>query len=352
MPTLFRWLFYGYLGRALGTMIAMLSIYVIIEIFDKVRYLGHGMNSALLIEYILLKIPYMMSEFMPVILLISATIYVSEISHHQELVALRAAGLGINKLLTPLISIGILAALFNFAIGEWVTPTTNQRLDVIERVNVHNRPDVHRGVQWLKDGQRFYRLTPLTNNRFAMLLLETDANGAWSKRMDAAQAHYRDGKWFLDDIYISNPSRTEGMELQHREQLSFASEIGPDTADPPSPKHMQFMELTRYAQNLERAGLASSGFVLTLHQKFAAPIACIIMVLLAVALSMNMGSRISATSKGLIGAIALGLLFYVLGNATSLLANGEKLPAAFAAWLPNLIFGGLAGFLMLHREGR
>lgn len=352
MPTLFRWLFYGFLGRALGTMIAMLSIYIIIEVFDKVRYLGHGMNSALLIEYILLKIPFMMSEFLPVILLISATVYVSEISHHQELAALRAAGLGINKLLTPLISIGILAALLNFAIGEWVTPTTNQRLDVIERVNIHNRPDTHRGIQWLKDGHRFYRLTPLTNSRFAMLLLETDARGAWSKRMDAAQAHYADGKWFLNDIYISKPSLTEGMELQHKKQLSFVSKIGPDTADPPSPKHMQFIELARYAQNLERAGLTSSEFVLTLHQKFAAPIACIIMVLLAVALSMNMGSRISATSKGLIGAIILGLLFYVLGNAGSLLAHGEKLPAAYAAWLPNLIFGGLAGFLMLHREGK
>ncbi|MDX8404178.1 MAG: LptF/LptG family permease [Mariprofundaceae bacterium] len=352
MPTLFRWLFYGYLGRALGTMIAMLAIYIIIEVFDKARYLGHGMDSALLVEYILLKIPFMVSEFMPVILLVSATVYVSEISHHQELAALRAAGLGINKLLTPLISIGILAALFNFAIGEWVTPTTNQRLDVIERVNVHNRPDTHRGIQWLKDGNRFYRLTPLTNNHFAMLLLETDAHGAWSKRMDAAQARYTDGTWFLNDIHISKPSLTEGMELQQKKQLSFTSEIGPDTADPPSPKHMQFIELIRYAQNLERAGLTSSGFVLTLHKKFAAPIACIIMVLLAVALSMNMGSRISATSKGLVGAIVLGLLFYVLGNTGTLFANGEKLPAAYAAWLPNLIFGGLAGFLILHREGK
>ncbi len=352
MPTLFRWLFYGFLGRALGTMIAMLSIYAIIEVFDKARYLGHGMNTALLIEYLLLKIPYMISEFMPVILLVSASIYVSEISHHQELAALRAAGLGINKLLAPLISIGVLAALLNFAIGEWVTPTTNQRLDLIERVNIHNRPDPHRGIQWLKDGHRFYRLTPLTHDRFAMLMLETDARGVWTKRMDAAQAYYADGEWFLSDIHISTPSATEGMKLQHLEHLSFTSEIGPDTADPPSPRHMQFVELARYAQNLERAGLTASEFILTLHQKFAAPVACIIMVLLAVALSTNMGSRISATSKGLIGAIILGLLFYVLGNAGSLLASGGKLPAAYAAWLPNLVFGGLAGFLMLHREGK
>ena len=352
MPTLFRWLFYGFLGRALGTMVALLAIYAIIEVFDKARYLGNGMTTTLLIEYLLLKTPYMMSEFMPVILLISASIYVSEISHHQELAALRAAGLGVNKLLMPLISVGLLAALLNFTIGEWVTPTTNQRLDVIERVNIHNMPDQRRGIQWLKDGQRYYRLAPLTNGRFSMLMLETDSKGGWVRRIDAASAYYKDSKWILGNVHISKPSATEGMELEYKDKLSFASQVGPDTADPPSPKHMQIIELARYARNLERAGLAASNFVLTLHQKIAAPFACLVMILLAVALRMNMGSRISATSKGLVAAIVLGLTFYVLGNASSLLANGDKLPAAYAAWLPNLIFGGLAGFLLLHKEGK
>ena len=352
MPTLFRWLFYGYLERALGTMIAMLAIYVIIELFDKSRYLGSGMDFSILIEYILLKIPFMISEFMPIILLISASIYVSEISHHQELAAIRAAGLGINKLLIPLLSIGLLAALLNIAIAEWVTPTTNQRLDTIERVNIHKRADPHRGIQWLKDGHRFYRLAPLTNDRFSMLMLQTDEKGAWVKRMDAAQAYYANGKWILSDVHISQPSAEEGMQLIHKERVTFASAVGPDSADPPSPRHMRFSELYRYAKNLERAGLSAGSFVLTLNQKLSTPVACIIMVLLAVALSMNMGSRISATSWGLISAISLGLLFYVFGNASALLAGGERLSAAYSAWLPNLVFGGLAGFLILHREGK
>jgi len=352
MPTLFRWLFYGYLGRALGTMSAMLAIYAIIELFDKSRYLGNGMDISLLIEYLLLKIPFMISEFMPVILLISASIYVSEISHHQELAAIRAAGLGINKVLAPLLAIGLLAALLNVAIAEWVTPTTNQRLDIIERVNIHKKADPHRGIQWLKDGHSFYRLTPLTNNRFSMQMLQTDTKGAWIKRMDAAQAHYLEGRWILDDVHISQPSLEEGMQLNHKNRVTFISDIGPDSADPPSPRHMRLNELYHYAKNLEQAGLSASGFVLTLNQKLAAPISCMIMVLLAVALSINMGSRISATSRGLISAISLGLLYYIFGNASSLLAGGERLSAAYAAWLPNLIFGGLAGFLILHREGK
>jgi len=352
MPTLFRWLFYGFLGRALGTMVALLAIFAIIEVFDKSRYLGQGLSTNLLIEYILLKTPFMITEFMPVILLISASIYISEISHHQELAALRAAGLGVSKLLLPLLSLGLLAALFNFAVGEWVTPTTNQRVGVIEKVHINHMTGAKQGVQWLKDGRIFYRLTPLTKQRYAMLLIETDERGGWIRRLDAAKAQYKNGEWHLSDVYISTPSSVEGMVLEHKRRFKFASSTGPDTADPPSPKLMRFMELASYASNLEKAGLTSTDFRLTLHQKLAAPMACMIMVLLAVALSMNMGSRISATSRGLIAAITLGLLFYVLGNAGSLLASGDKLPPAYAAWLPDLVFGGLAGYLLLQKEGK
>lgn len=353
MPILFRWIFYGCLGRTLTTMVALLAIYIIIELFDKSRYLGHGLTGSLLTEYLMLKMPFMISEFMPVIMLLSASIYISEISHHQELVAMRAAGLGLNKVATPILAVGLLAAAFSFMIGEWVTPITNTRLDVIERVNIQHRADhAHQGVQWLKDGHRFYRLTPLGGDRFAMMMLETDAKGAWLRRMDAAQASYHDGRWSLSRVYISEPEAGEGMQLYFKKRVEFASRTGPDTAAPPSPRHMRFNELYRYANNLQRAGLNASDYVFTLHRKFASPAACLVMALLALALCMNMGSRIAATSWGLISAITLGLLFYVVGNASGLLAGGERLPAAYAAWLPMLVFGGLAGFLLLHREGK
>ncbi|MFQ5581488.1 MAG: LptF/LptG family permease [Mariprofundaceae bacterium] len=352
MPILFHWLFRGCMGRALGTLAALLAIYGIIEAFDKARYLGRGLDAGLLIEYLALKTPFMISEFMPIIVLVAASIYITEISHHHELVALRAAGLGINKLMMPLLAVALLAAALSFTIGEWVTPVTNQRLDTIERVHIHHKADTRHGVQWLKDGNRFFRLTPLGNSQFAMIMLETDSNGSWKKRMDATRARYADGQWLLSDVHVSMPEADEGMRLYHRVTARIVSATSPDTADPPKPRHMQFFELGRYTRNLEQAGLSASTFAFAWHRKLAAPVACIIMVILAAALCMHMGSRIGASSWGMIGAIALGLIFYVFGNASYLLANSERLPAFYAAWLPDLFFGGIAGFLLLHREGK
>ncbi|MDQ6973968.1 MAG: LptF/LptG family permease, partial [Mariprofundaceae bacterium] len=322
-----------------------------IEVFDKSRYLDKGLTQKLLIEYIALKMPFMMSEFMPVIMLIAVSIYITEISHHHEVVAMRAAGLGIQPILLPIVSVGIVGMFFGLAITEWVTPHTNVRLDYMERTYIQHQPAIKQGTQWLKDDQRFYRLQPLTEKRFKLMMLKVDEQGHWQQRMDANQAYYQDGFWYLKDVYISQPDDKEGMQLTHRDHIRLVAHITPDTAMPPSARHMSLIALYHYAHSLELAGVSNTKFIFAFHHHIASPVSCIIMVLLALALCLNMGSRIAAASWGLMIAITLGLLFYVLSNASGLLANGERLPAAYAAWLPLLFFGGITGFLLLHREG-
>jgi len=340
----------GCLGRIAATLATLVAIFLIAEAFDKARYLGHGIDGAMLIEYLILKIPFMITEFMPVVVLLATSILLIELSRHQELVAMRAAGLGVNKVLVPLMMAACIVALLTFIVSEWVTPATNQRLDKIERVNIHHLPDTAKDMQWLKDGQRFFRLQALGNNMFHLIMLKTDAQGHWVERMEAARAHYQGGVWQLDDIHVSRPDG-EDMSLSQIPSMSLAASVGPDTADPPDPRHMRFFELMKYAHNLERAGLAASGFHFSLHRKLAVPLSCLIMVLLSVALCMQLGGRLGTASWGVIAAIGLGLGSYVMGTATQLLTVADYLPAAFAAWLPNVIGLGFSGFLLLHREG-
>jgi len=332
-------------------MATLLAVYVVIESFDKARYLGHGLTTNLMLEYMLLKTPFMISEFMPIIVLIGASIYLIEISRHHEMVAIRAAGLGVNKVLAPLLAVALLAAALSFAIGEWVTPVTNQRLDTIERINIQHKADLKQGVQWLKDGRRFFRLTPLRDKQFALTMIETGNKGNWVRRIDSARASYQSGAWSLHDVNISTPSSDEGMQFEQHDALTITSTAGPETAELPRPRHMDFFQLYHYIHELEHAGLSSGGYEYALHRKVSAPFACLLMVILAAALCLGAGDRNSRTSWGLVLTISLGLAFYIIGNAGHLLASSEHLPAAFAAWLPSLVFGGLAVFLLLKREG-
>ncbi len=349
MPIIFRWIFRGALARALGAMLALLAIYAIIEAFDKARYLGHGLTPALMSEYILLRIPFMVGEFMPVIVLIATSLFLAELARHRETVAMRAAGLGVNKLLAPLLALGALASAASFAIGEWVTPVTNQRVDVIQNVHIRHHASARHDVQWLRDGARFFRLKPVGRNVFSVIVLETDGRGGWQRRIDAARGRYERGAWHLEDVHISRPTKG-GMDLVHLAAMDLPSTASPQTADPPLPRHMTFLQLARYIRDLEHAGLANAGYVHALHRKLAAPLACVLMVILAAALCGHATGR-GHGSWGVVAALALGVLFYVIGNASGMLAAGDRLPPAWAAWLPDVVFGGLAVFLLLKREG-
>lgn len=339
------------MSRALLTMAALLAIYIIIESFDKVRYLDHGLTNSLMIEYILLKIPFMISEFMPIIVLVGASAYLVELSRNHEVAAIRAAGLGINKLLIPLLAVAFLASLLSFIIGEWITPTTNKRLDSIENIHIKQQKSATQGIQWLKDGQQFFRLTPLRDNNFSVTVLEVDHHGGWLKRIDAASGKYAGSRWHLSDVSIITPSPDREVVHEQLESITIESTVGPETAELPRARHMSFAELYHYISDLEHAGLSADTYTYTLHRKLSAPLACLLMVVLATALCLHNSSRNSSISGGIALAISLGLLFYVIGNASGLLASGDHIPAAYAAWLPTLAFGGLGLYLLIRKEG-
>jgi len=351
MATLFRWIFYGFLGRVMFTMAALLVIFIIIESFDKSRYLGQGLTLPLMIEYLFLKLPMMAQELMPVVVLLAASLLMTELSRNHEIIALRAAGIGMSKVLVPLMCAAVICTLFSMVMNEWVTPVTNKRLDNIEKVNIRHLTEKNYGLQWLKEGGRFYRLKPLGQDQFRLTMIEIDTEGLWLKRIEAAYAVYDQGMWSLRDVDISSPAKERGMRLQHFDQFTLKSTISLQNAEQPNPSYMQLFELWDYAQDLKQAGLSSLSFELSLQHKLTKPLSCLIMILLAFALCMHMSDRHGKAVWYLIGCIALGLFLYISANATGFVALSGQMPVVFAAWFPNMFFVGLAGFIALHREG-
>ena len=117
-----------------------------------------------------------------------------------------------------------------------------------------------------------FRLTPLGDQHFQVMVIETDAQGHWLKRMDAADGVYADHAWTLSDVSINAPGGPTGLRYAHRDSLRVASTVGPGTASPPEPRQMQLFELGAYARNLQRAGMDASNYVFTFQRKLAGPL--------------------------------------------------------------------------------
>jgi len=351
MTVIFRWFFLSSLKRMLMVSFAVVMLFSLAESIDKMRYLGNGLTLPLLGEYLLLKVPFVLVDFMPVIVLIAAAMHITDMSHHHEMAAIRAAGVATPLMLKPLLLAAVCMGLLTFAFGEWVEPQTNQRLSTIEQVHISKKKPVNMGEQWLRDEQMFLRLSPLTHNYFALTMLKVSPDSQWLERIDASKAYYENGAWHLEQAYVSRPDGHQGLEIALESHLKVATSLSPATVGAPDPRDMQWLELYDFAQSLTEAVLESSGYFYQLNRKLAMPMACLVMVLLAYTLCENMGSRIAAKSKGLIVAIVLGLSFHIVGMLMGMLVDGGRLPAMYAAWLPDVLFLGLSGYWLLQKEG-
>jgi len=352
MPILFRWQFHGLMHRLVITQIALLSIFIIIEAFDKSRLLGHhGMTGAIMVEYILLKIPLMAAEFMPLTLLIAGAVHLLHLSRYQEIVVMRACGLGLIKVAMPMVAVAAVAIAVMVMLTEWITPATNVRLNYIEQVNVHGQqPLTQRALHWYHEGSRFFRVEPLSGDDVALLVIDTDDQGQWRRRMDAKHAHYEEGSWNMSQVIISQPDQIQGVVVTRMGTMRLPARNGAGTVRQPWPNEMNGWQLMHFADRLHVLGLDDSGYRYALQRKLAQPVSVLLMVLVALAFCLQQGGgHRSSGYSGLALGLVFGLLLYISGNAMAMLTEGGRLPVAFAAWLPNMVFGGLALSILMHQ---
>jgi lipopolysaccharide export LptBFGC system permease protein LptF len=88
---------------------------------------------------------------------------------------------------------------------------------------------------------------------------------------------------------------------------------------------------------------------MTLQQKYAMPVACLISILIALPLGVRFGRR----GRGVAAMLALLVLlgYWMIMAATNALGKNGAIPPPLAAWIPNLVMCS-AGLFMLWKEER
>jgi lipopolysaccharide export system permease protein len=79
------------------------------------------------------------------------------------------------------------------------------------------------------------------------------------------------------------------------------------------------------------------------HRDFSIPFACVVFGLVAIPLGVQPVR--AARSRGFAVSLAMIFAYYVLLSAGQALAEQELVPAAFALWLPNLVFAAIGVYL-------
>src|SRR5690242_543580 len=122
MPILWRYILRNFFQVFLLCVASFIGVLLVLRFQEIARFAASGAPLLKVLLFLLLQIPYILPIAIPVSCLIAAMLLLQKLSHMHELTALRACGLGLKPIITPILFAGVLLSAVNFTIACELTP--------------------------------------------------------------------------------------------------------------------------------------------------------------------------------------------------------------------------------------
>lgn len=314
-------------------------------------------------EYLLNLTPSMLYQIAPLAVLISVLVTFGVLNRNSELIAMKATGISLYRLVLPVVSIATVLAVGLFLFDQSYLPQANRRQEAL-RSTIKGRPPqtfLHPEQKWMFGQQHpgelgrifYYQFFDPDKDEFAnFTVFEFDpATFSISKRIFAARVHWDAGskEWTFHDGWERNfdgSSQKSFRDFKYASFSEFQEEPSYFKKESLQSQEMTFGQLDHYIRDLRQSGFDTMRLRVALWHKVAYPLVCIVMAVLAIPFALTMGRRGSLT--GIAVAIAIALAFWVVDNLFGAMGNVNYLPAAVAAWSPDILFGLTGGYFFLR----
>lgn len=303
-----------------------------------------GATSDSILRYISLRLPQLVSQFAPFVMLLATLLTLASLNQSSEIVIMKAIGMSAHRILLPLGMGAAMIASLHFIFNETIVVNANAELDYWTdqefAIGLPPAPTVA-GRVWIKEGQHFLRIESVAVESDKVILddiavFERAGNGVFEELLRADFAWHMEGRWTL---YNVRQFDVVSHQLTSTPSMDWPISTPPERflALTVNPKHANFIELRRSIKKLEDEGLPTARLEASYYQKFAGPAAALLMPLLAAIAAFGV-QRAGTLFVRLITGLALGFTYFVADNF--MLAMGEfgVAPPFLAAWAPFFLF--------------
>ena len=129
MGLLHRYLLRQLIGPFVFALMALTSIMLLNQVARRFGHLvGRGLDWLVIGEVFALSIPFIVAMTMPMAVLLAVLYMFSQMSADSEITAMRASGISVVQLITPVVFAGVLLSAGTFVFVDQVLPRTNARL--------------------------------------------------------------------------------------------------------------------------------------------------------------------------------------------------------------------------------
>ncbi len=304
--------------------------------------------------------PYFLVFIIPMSVMMSVLLTFLRFSADNEVVALKASGISIYRLLPPVLVFSLICALLTGFMSLYGMPwgeTAYKQMALKVVQSNFNLGIKERQFNDSFDGVMFYvNKIDLESKSMKDVYIEDQRKKGISSTVIAPEGYLfpGDDKYsFVLRLYKGNVNQVD-LDSRSAHSIKFDTyDLQLDLKDAlthsrkrkKKEKEMQLIELITFVKTIKTKSPRYYSMLMEIHKKISIPFACFALAILAVPLGVQSFSTRKSSGLG-IGLIAF-LVYYLLLSAGLVFGETGSYPPAIGMWMPNIIMGGLGLFLLI-----
>lgn len=316
-----------------------------------------GMPIMVAIQLFIFRLPGVMVYIFPMATLLATLLAFSRLSNDSEIVAFRAAGVSLYRLVVAVLFLGVVVSFITMSFYEIVVPESSEAAkNLVVETSARHNPKIQKNmfVPELEHGalKRVFYAEELSGDVMQGVIVGEFQGGKLSQLINAKDAQWQKDKdqWLFRDgiIYILSETGEYKHLIRFKEQFITIKYTPADfLAGEKKPDEMNMAELGDFIKLKRKMGEDVTDYEIQLHMKMAIPFACLVFSLLGAPLGLT--PKRASSSIGLGISIIIIFLYYIMMSISVAFGELKWLSPVASAWLPN-IATACVGWYLLHRS--
>lgn len=339
MSILDRYLLRAIARSSILIMLVLLALSGFINLVDQLKDVGvgrFGTTDALFM--VLFLWPRHVFDMFPMAVLMGSMFGLGALANHSELIAIRAAGVSLGRLVWATLLAGTVLAGIAAVVGEFIVPPAERFAQTYKAELQQEQNSISRlAGAWFRDGPRIVNILQVQGQTrlSGVYTYEFEPDGRLLAVGRAASAELEAHKALLLRDYVMTLVDGDVASVDHIGEQRIETELAADLLESSviEPESMSAAQLLEYARYLQENDLQSVRYELAFWSRFATVAAVAVMAVLA--LPFVFGTlRSGGQGVRLLIGILVGVIFFLAGGALADSATVYGVAPVAAAGIP------------------
>ncbi len=340
-----RYIINEYIKSLFVVIAVMLSIILLINLLDEFNFFKSkkDLKFIFFIIFTILKIPNVLINLFPFIVLFGGIVFYLKIYNHNEVISLRVMGYSnIQIILIPALTSFIIGYIIVFLIVPFSSSMLRYYESLRSEYNeTKNLVFVNETGIWILDknekDKNIIRIEKISKD-FSVVnqitIYNYDSSNNFIKRIDATEGFIKDKNWQLNKVYIISTNKKNNNE-NYLNNYNYTSNVNISELKNvyKNTDTTSLLDINNEMMILEDKGYSTIDLRIRYQKLISFPIYLLAMSILSGLMIINLGKTSNYLKYGSYGVI-ISVMIYFLNDLSITIAKSGIISVDFSVWIP------------------